>query len=118
MATLIKSTSSLDLLSSTTLLDSYSTCTSVRLNSVIYHIYKYILIPQTDQLAEKLFTNLNAHIEGDLNCTLNPSLDRFCSPYEKRHKIASRLNDICSNNLLCDIWRNINPDLNKFTWHI
>ena len=53
---------------------------------------------------------------GDLNCPLDPLLDKKGGASTKRKSVISCVDDFKSKLDLIDIWRSKNPDAKSFTW--
>ena len=95
------------LISSTIFHNNYILYNKIILDSTTYHVYS-ILIPQTDHVALQCIDALRAHctehndgyiiLGGDLNCTLNPSLDRFHTSFERRIKVSRGLKNLMSES--------------------
>ena len=125
VTTLIKKNPDLEIKESETIFTGHAYYVRVEIRSNIFHVYN-VLIPQDDTIAFKTLCAIEKHCSqhrngvivygGDFNCTLNPSLDRFHQPKERRHKIASALKDLHNTFSLCDVWRRRNPDTAQFTW--
>ena len=58
----------------------------------------------------------NIIIGGDLNCSLDPLLDKKGGASTKRKSVISCVEDFKSKLDLVDIWRSKNPDAKSFTW--
>ena len=58
----------------------------------------------------------NIILGGDLNCPLNPLLDKKGGVMTKRKSVVSCVEDFKGKLDLVDIWRSKNPDLKSFTW--
>lgn len=125
VVTLFKNNRNLNILVSTTLVQNHILYNRIELNSIIYHVYN-VLIPQKDALAFQCIDSLLAHssqlsegfviVGGDFNCTANPSMDRFCTPNEKRNKVAQALQNVFSELGVSDVWRRQNPTSREYTW--
>lgn len=93
----------------------------------------YILInvyaPNKDKDLVKFFDNLfsiltnenldsedNIILGGDLNCPLNPLLDKKGGIFTKRKLVTSCIDSFQSKLDLVDIWRIKHPDSKSFTW--
>ena len=58
----------------------------------------------------------NIILGGDLNCPLDPLLDKKGGASIKRKSVISCVDDFKSKLDLVDIWRSKNPDAKSFTW--
>ena len=58
----------------------------------------------------------NIILGGDLNCPLDPLLDKKGGASTKRKSVISCVDDFKSKLDLVDIWRSKNPDAKSFTW--
>ncbi len=54
---------------------------------------------------------------GDFNNVLNYELDKLNGNSSTIKKCSSKINDIITNNDLCDIYRLRYPDTKRYTWH-
>ena len=109
VTTLIKKNPDLEIKESETIFTGHAYYVRVEIRSNIFHVYN-VLIPQDDTIAFKTLCAIEKHCSqhrngvivygGDFNCTLDPSLDRFHQPKERRHKIASALKT-CTILSLC-----------------
>ena len=57
----------------------------------------------------------NLIIAGDLNTYLNPSLDKKGERIEAQSSFSLKLNELCEEYMLSDIWRVRNPNSKIFT---
>ena len=93
----------------------------------------YVLInvyaPNKDKDQVNIFNNLlsilqnenldsvdNIILGGDLNCPLDPLLDKKGGASTKRKSVIPCIDDFKSKLDLVDIWRSKNPDAKSFTW--
>ena len=58
----------------------------------------------------------NIILGGDLNCPLDPLLDKKGGAITKRKLVVSCVEDFKGKLDLVDIWRSKNPDVKSFTW--
>ena len=58
----------------------------------------------------------NILLGGDLNCPLDPLLDKKGEASTKRKSVISFIEDFKGKLDLVDIWRSKNPDIKSFTW--
>ena len=65
---------------------------------------------------ENLDSEDNIILGGDLNCPLDPLLDKKGGASTKRKSVISFVEDFKSKLDLVDIWRSKNPDAKSFTW--
>ena len=125
VATLFKNSCNYDILKSTVVFPNYLLYNQLKAGNVILHIYN-VLIPQADAKAKDCIEAFLSHssnhsdgsviIGGDLNCTINPALDRFHNPCEKRRKVAQALQNSFDEIGVCDVWRRRNPTSREYTW--
>ncbi len=60
-------------------------------------------------------SGLKILIGGDLNIILNPDIDKKGGRKEPQTKNAKKLIEICENNNLVDVWRILNPEINRYS---
>ena len=53
---------------------------------------------------------------GDWNLVLDPTLDYFNYKRIHNNRARERVNEVIEDNSLVDIWRELNPQLQRFTW--
>ena len=80
--------------------------------------------PNTD--SPEYFSEIESHIAdtkmqhiilcGDLNLTLNPSLDNENYKHINNPCARNKLLDLMEKHQLCDIYRKLNPDTKRYTW--
>ena len=125
ITTLIKN-KNVAIVNSKIIYDGHILFTTVKTNNTIFYLYNF-LIPQNDQLALDSIQSFREHcaqlagdgvivIGGDFNCTEDPVVDRLRMPIEHRPRVACALSDAVSALSLRDIWRSLNPEIQKFTW--
>ena len=62
------------------------------------------------------FSTTNIIIGGDWNLVLNPSKDYYNYKHINNVKARETVLDLISDLFLIDIWRNVNPEVSRFTW--
>ena len=55
-------------------------------------------------------------IGGDFNCSLSDKDKKGGNPITKKASVIKEIEHLCSCNNLIDIWRQLNPQLESFTW--
>ena len=65
---------------------------------------------------ENLDSEENIVLGGDLNCPLNPLLDKKGGIFTKRKLVASCIDNFQGKLDLVDIWRIKHPDMKSFKW--
>ena len=88
-----------------------------------------IYAPNVDRCSLQFFENLQGHllefgisdedniiIGGDLNCLLNPRLDKQGGILVPRANVVSAIEGLQTTFNLHDIWRIKNPDVKSYTW--
>jgi len=60
--------------------------------------------------------NLNVIMAGDFNLVLNPTIDYNNYKHINNPKAQEKLIGLISELDLCDVWREINPEIQRFTW--
>ena len=56
-------------------------------------------------------------IGGDFNCILNPDVDKQAGRLDSKPNSRARLLSYIESYDLSDIWRNLNPNTRRYTWH-
>ena len=74
------------------------------------------LFREMDKLLDEY--DLPIIIAGDLNLTLNQSMDNFNYKRANNTKARDALKNLMSENGLVDIYRVRNPDLRRYTWRV
>ena len=69
-------------------------------------------------IQDKLQTIPNSSViaAGDWNLVLNPDLDYYNYRHTNNPKAQDKVYEIMNNLVLADIWREINPEVRRFTW--
>lgn len=62
------------------------------------------------------FNNCSTIIAGDWNLVLNPTLDYFNYKHNNNPKAQEKVIQMSNDLELVDIWREINPEVERYTW--
>ena len=85
-----------------------------------------IYAPNDVQQQLKFFSTLNQLLQefaeekiliaGDFNCALSPKDKIGGKSVTRKASVIKQIETLCASHNLRDIWRNINPELSRFTW--
>ena len=85
-----------------------------------------IYAPNDVQQQLKFFLTLNQLLQefaeekvliaGDFNCALSPKDKIGGKSVTRKASVIKQIETLCASHNLRDIWRNINPELSRFTW--
>ena len=62
------------------------------------------------------FTEEKLIIAGDFNCALSPKDKMGGKHVTRKAPVIKQIETLCASHNLRDIWRNLNPELSRFTW--
>ena len=91
-------------------------------NLVLANVYAPNDIPQQIKFHQNLNQTLrgssdsNLIIGGDFNCALTPKDRKSVKQGSNKHTVINEIGNLCSNFPLTDIWRELNPQAQSFTW--
>ena len=92
-------------------------------NLVLANVYAPNDIPQQIKFYQVLnqtlrgFSDSNLIIGEDFNCALTPKDRKSVKQGSNKHTVINEIGNLCSNFALTDIWRELNPKAQSFTWH-
>ena len=85
-----------------------------------------IYAPNDVQQQLKFFSTLNQLLQefaeekiliaGEFNCALSPKDKIGGKSVTRKASVIKQIETLCASHNLRDIWRNINPELSRFTW--
>lgn len=62
------------------------------------------------------YIDKNVSVGNDFNVCMDPKLDKKGGRQETISEYSKNISDCCEDLNVVDIWRTINPELNKYTW--
>ena len=92
-------------------------------NLVLANVYAPNDIPQQIKFYQDLnqtlrgFSDSNLIIGGDFNCALTPKDRKSVKQGSNKHTVINEIGNLYSNFALTDIWHELNPKAQSFTWH-
>ena len=92
-------------------------------NLVLANVFAPNYIPQQIKFYQNLNQTLrglsdsNLITGGDFNCALTPKDRKSVKQGSNKHTVINEIRNLCSNFALTDIWRELNPQAQSFTWH-